>query len=99
MTSRAARTGGDADAVNTSVNAYESLRTHVLTGSTRHRPTGLLVLLRQGVTAWRARRSTCSGSVSAATRTPTPPLAGDWHAAVARVLVNMVMTGHQEVRV
>ena len=88
---------GSADAA--SVKAYETLRCHVLTGSTVDRPAGLVVLLRHGVAAWRIRRSTPSAALGSAPAPAMPPVAGDRHDALVRVLVNMVLGTHQEVRV
>jgi len=81
------------------VEEYESLRGHVLTGSTVDRPSGLVVLLRHGVAAWRARRTAASsGSPPPARRTAAPHLGDGRHAALVPVLVNMVLGTHQEVR-
>jgi hypothetical protein len=88
---------GSADAA--AVKAYETLRCHVLTGSTLDRPAGLVVLLRHGVAAWRIRRSTTSAVLCSAPAPTTRPVAGDRHEALVRVLVNMVLGTHQEVRV
>lgn len=102
MTKDAAADGEDASGSvdPASVKAYEALRCHVLTGSTVDRPSGLVVLLRHGVAAWRARRTAASSrSPSPAPRT-APPHRGDGrHAALVSVLVNMVLGSHQEVGV
>jgi len=45
---------------DTTVTEYEELRSHVMTGSIAGRHCGLVVLLRQGVAAWMARRAACS---------------------------------------
>lgn len=87
---------GDADA---SATAYEALRTHVLTGSTAGSHAGLVVLLRQGVAAWMARRSACSSPAPAAARTATPLVGDEIHAAIVRVLASMALAGQQGVRV
>jgi len=79
------------------VKAYETLRCHVLTGSTVDRPAGLVVLLRHGVAAWRARRSTPSAALCSTSAPATPPVAGDRHDALVRVLVNMVVRPDREV--
>lgn len=87
---------GKADAPAT---AYEALRTHVLTGSTAGNHAGLVVLLRQGVAAWMARRSACSSPSSTAARTATPLVGDEIHAAIVRVLASMALAGQQGVRV
>jgi len=81
------------------VKEYERLRTHVLSGSTVDRPAGLVVLLRHGLAAWRIRRMACFLSAAPTWRTTTPPVADERHATLVRVLVNMVLGTHQEVRV
>ncbi len=91
--------GESVKADETSVRAYEALRGHVLTGSTVDRPAGLVVLLRHGVAAWRIRRSTPAAALSSAPHPAMPPVTGDRHATLVRVLVNMVLGTHQEVRV
>jgi hypothetical protein len=95
VTSSATTTGGG----DGCVTAYEALRAQVLTSSTAGSPTGLLVLLRQGVAAWIARRSACSSPAPAAARTATPLVGDEIHAAIVRVLASMVLDGQQEVRV
>ena len=94
MTNAAAPTiDGDA------VSAYEALRAHVLTGSTLSRPAGLVVLLRQGVAAWWARRWACSSAASPAPRSATPQVANEMQVALVQVLVSMALAPHQAVRV
>jgi len=93
---------GSADNVSgkadeTSVKAYETLRCQVLTGSTVDRPAGLVVLLRHGVAAWRARRSTPTAARCFAPAPATPPVAGERHDALVRVLVDMVLPPGREV--
>lgn len=97
MTSAATTTGGN----DTPVTAYEQLRTHVLTGTTAGSPSGLVVLLRQGVAAWMARRSAGVTPASPASSTPmaTPLVGHQIHAAMVRVLAGMALAGQQEVRV
>jgi hypothetical protein len=85
--------GGD-----TSVTAYEALRTHVLTDASAGSPAGLIVLLRQGVAAWMSRRSACSSPASPAARTTTPLVSDETDATLVRVLASMALGGHQEVR-
>ncbi len=81
------------------MKAYEALRTHVLTGSTLSRPAGLVVLLRQGVAAWWARRGACSASASPAPRTATPQVVDEMQVALVQVLVSMALAPHQAVRI
>jgi hypothetical protein len=87
-------------AADTSVEAYEELRDHVLSGSSCSSHSGLVLLLRQGVAAWVAQRSVCTASLQPAA-VPEPhaaaPLASDeLHADVVRVLANMALAGRQE---
>ena len=84
-----------------SVRAYEALRSHVLCGAGSH--VGLLVLLRQGVAAWIARRLACSGpapaAVPIAARTTTRIKGEEIHAAIVRVLASMALAAQPELRV
>ena len=88
-------------AADTSVEAYEELRNHVLSGSSSvNSHSGLVLLRRQGVAAWVAQRSVCTASVQPAA-VPEPqaaaPLPSDGlHADVVRVLANMALAGRQE---
>ena len=80
---------------DSSVEAYESLRAHVLTGSGVGSPSGLLLLLRQGVAAWTARRSSRPLSPH-----PVSPLAeasptNELHAAVVRVLASIALANRE----
>jgi hypothetical protein len=63
---------------------------------------GLVVLLREGLTAWMARRSACSTRVQPVVgshRGVTTPLLDDQdHASIVRVLASMAMTGREETR-
>ncbi len=80
---------------HSTVAAYEQLRTQVLEGAPFGGHFGLIVLLREGVAAWIARRSVCS--------TPTQPATGSHHgwvtprlddadqASIVRVLASMAM--------
>jgi len=81
---------------DTSVTAYEALRTHVMTGSIAGGHSGLVVLLRQGVAAWMARPAAYSAPVRPALRPPTPCLSDEIHAGLVRVLASMAMAGRQE---
>jgi hypothetical protein len=87
---------GEAEA---SVRAYEALRSHVLAGSSAASHAGLLVLLRQGVAAWMARRLACACPAPAAERTTTLLVGEEIHAALVRVLASMALGAQQEVRV
>lgn len=82
-----------------SVTAYEALRAQVLTGSSAASDTGLVVLLRQGVAAWTARRSACSSPAPLVACATTPSVSDELHAAIVRVLASMALGGQQEVRV
>ena len=85
--------GGD------SATAYEALRDHVLTGMTAGGHGGLVVLLRQGVVAWMARRVACSATATPAVRVPTPFVGDEIHTGIVRVLASMALAGQMEVRV
>jgi hypothetical protein len=85
---------GEAEA---SVRAYEALRSHVLAGSSAASHAGLLVLLRQGVAAWMARRLACACPAPAAARTTTLLVGEEIHAALVRVLASMALGAQQEV--
>ena len=88
---------GEAEA---SVRDYEALRSHVLAGSSAASHAGLLVLLRQGVAAWMARRClACACPAPAAERTTTLLVGEEIHAALVRVLASMALGAQQEVRV
>jgi len=80
-------------------SAYEALRAHILTGATSGSHDGLVVLLRQGVTAWMERRSACSVPLPPATRTAAPFTGNEIQSAIVRVLASMVLVGQMEVRV
>lgn len=85
------------DDAQASVTAYEALRSHVLTGAGSH--AGLIVLLRQGVAAWMARRLACACAVPTAAHASTPFVGEEIHAAIVRVLTSMALAAQQEVRV
>ena len=80
-----------------SVTAYEALRGHVLAGTGSH--AGLLVLLRQGVAAWMARRLACSGPAPAVARTRTHIKGEEMPAAIVRVLASIALAAQPETRV
>ncbi len=78
------------------VRAYEALRRHVLAGASTAGDAGLVVLLRQGVAAWMARRLACAGP-GAAARTSTVIDGQEIHAGIVRVLASMALAAQQEV--
>lgn len=92
MSSQAA-IGDDAQGA---VRAYEALRCYVLGGASSAGDAALVVLLRQGVAAWMARRSACAGP-AAAPRTSTAIAGQEIHAGIVRVLASMVLAAQQEV--
>lgn len=75
---------------------YEALRTHVLTGATGGSHAGLIVLLRQGVAAWMARRSACPSSMPPPARAATPFVGDELRTAIVRVLANVALAGQKE---
>lgn len=83
------------------VTAYEALRSHVLAGAAS--PAGLVVVLRQGVAAWMARRLACPSPASAATfatARATRLLVGEEiSATLVRVLASMALAAQPELRV
>jgi hypothetical protein len=94
---------GEAEAC---VRAYEALRSHVLAGSSAGSHAGLVVLLRQGVAAWMARRLALTGNhpacacpAPAAARTTTLLVGEQIHVAIVRVLASMALAAQREVRV
>ncbi len=99
-------TVSDADAAarsrDTAVAAYEALRCHVLTGSTVVRPCGVILLLREGIVAWMARRA--AGDAPSALRAdrdrraPAPIMIDACHAGIVRVLASMALAGRGERR-
>ncbi len=94
MTSRVAIS----DEAQASVRAYEALRGHVLAGaSAGGSHAGLVLLLRQGVAAWMARRLTCAAPAAACTNARL--VGEEIHAGVVRVLASMAMAAQQEGRV
>jgi hypothetical protein len=86
-----------------SVQEYESLREHVLTGTTAVRPCGLVVLLRHGLAAWSCRRGLYTSAPLRTPhphtgRTPEPRICDDErHAALVPVLLDMALGRYQEV--
>ena len=78
------------------VRAYEALRSHVLAGANTASHAGLIVLLRQGVAAWMARRSACTFPAPAAPRTTTLLVGEEIHAAIVRVWASMALAAQPE---
>jgi hypothetical protein len=76
--------------------AYEALRHHVLAGASTAGDAALVVLLRQGVAAWMARRLACAGPAAAA-RTCAVIAGQGIHAGIVRVLASMALAAQQEV--
>lgn len=94
MTTRAA-IGDDAQA---SVRAYEALRRQVLAGAKNTGDGGLMLVLRQGVAAWMARRPVCADCPAPAATRPSAQLAGqEIDAGIVRVLASMALAVQQEV--
>jgi len=79
------------------LTAYEALRSHVLGGTGSH--TGLIVVLRQGMAAWMARRLACACPVPVAARATTLLVGEDNHAAIVRVLASMALAASLEIHV
>ena len=86
--------------VDDAVAAYEALRAHVLAGSTAGGHAGLVLLLRQGVAAWIARRCVDPVADRPATnpghRRPTRLFSDDIHARLVQILAGMALTDKQE---
>ena len=78
--------------------AYEALRRSVLAGAFCGGHVGLVLLLREGLAAWMARRPTCSAPVEPERRVAAPILSNEIDAAVVRVLANMALGGLKEER-
>jgi len=91
------RHGAIRDDAQACLRAYEALRSHVLAGTGSH--TGLIVLLRQGMAAWMARRLACTCPAPAAARTTTLLLGEQIDAALVRVLASMALAVSPEVHV
>ena len=89
---RGAATSDDAEA------AYEALRSHVLAGSSTGSHAGLVVLLRQVVAAWMARRVACACPAPATAGATTRIKGEEIHAAIVRVLASMALAVQSEVQ-
>jgi hypothetical protein len=79
------------------VRAYEALRRHVLAGANIAGDAALVLLLRQGVAGWMARRLACAGPPPAAACTSTRATGEEIHACIVRVLASMALAAQQEV--
>ncbi len=80
------------------VAAYEALRRSVLAGVSCGGHFGLVLLLREGLAAWMARRPACSTPVEPERRVAAPIMSNEIDAAVVRVLANMALGGLEEMR-
>jgi hypothetical protein len=83
------------------VAGYEELRRRVLAGATFGGHFGLVLLLREGLAAWMARRSAGAAAVEAADperRGAAPLVSDESQAAVVRVLASMALGGLGERR-
>lgn len=76
--------------------AYEALRTHILTGVSPGSNGGLIVLLRQGLAAWMARRPVSALPIPSTTSTAVPFLGSELHTAIVRVLASVALSGRAE---
>ena len=89
--------GGD----DRSVARYEELRHGVLTGAPGGRHGGVLVLVREGLAGWLAHGSATAATVRPGAtpggRPAAPPVLGELHAGLVRVLATMALAGHREV--
>ena len=85
---------------DTSISAYEELRTCVLAGSRSDSHSGLLLLLGQGVATWVARRAACSAPARPAATpgqsTPVLLATDELQASIVRVLASMALAGTEE---
>lgn len=98
MTVPHAATGGS----DTSVTSYEELRSRVLAGAPFGSHFGLVLLQREGMAAWMARRSAGAVSVQPVAnpdrRAAVPLVSDEIHASIVRVLASMAMAGREERR-
>lgn len=80
---------------DTSVLDYEALRAHVLNGSTAGSPSGLVLLLRQGVAAWTKHRRASPSELPRASPLAPPVPRSELETAVVRVLASMAMAAQE----
>ena len=82
------------------VAAYEQLRSHVLAGAPTGSAAGWVLLVREGIVAWMARRTAGVAPIRPAAdgdRAGAPwPLPDEIQASVVRVLANMALAGRGE---
>lgn len=86
---------------DTSVASYEELRLRVLTGSSCGGHVGLVVLVREGVTAWLARPIAPRSPIQSATTidggcSAAGTVSDDFHAGVIHVLANIAVARREE---
>jgi hypothetical protein len=82
------------------VAAYEELRSHMLAGSPGGSHSGMIVLLREGVTGWIKRSAACRGAAAQSANRPAPaPLLSDrLHSEIVHVLADIALTYREEVK-
>lgn len=80
------------------MRAYEALRSNVLAGTSAGGHAGLVVLVRQGLAAWMARRLACACMAPAEARTASPLVGEEIHGAIVRVLASMALAAQREGR-
>jgi hypothetical protein len=80
--------------------AYEELRSHMLAGSPGGPHSGMVVLLREGIAAWIARRATCQrlAAQSEVQQALRPLLADRLHTEMVHVLADIALKCREETR-
>jgi hypothetical protein len=85
---------------NTSVAAYEQLRSQVIAGATSGNHFGLILLLREGIAAWIARSridyAPAESPADPNLRSASPRVPSEIHAGIVGVLANMAMASRKE---
>lgn len=78
--------------------AYEHLRRHVLQGSPRGAPVGVILVMRAGVAAWIDRGATgfTAPSTNPDRAGPFPAVSPPLHAGIVEVLVSIALTPREE---
>lgn len=80
--------------------AYEHLRRHVLQGSPRGAPFGVILVMREGVAAWMDRGATGFATVVPFTHpdraVACPDVSPPLHAGIVDVLVSIALTTREE---
>ena len=83
------------------MDAYEELRSDMLSDLASGSHFGLILLIRQGVAAWMDRRAACSAPAKAVAVTrvseAAPLISDELHADMVRVLACMAMAGRKEI--